>query len=218
MKWLVIMALGVLVAGVPASAALNNAGFETGDLTGWTASAPGSGAAVAVVAAAGPWGPSEGCCFALLNTDLGTDSNEWTSVGQLVNLGVGDTVSLDYFFNDTAYSKDADGLVILLAGGGGAPDIEIVSLAGSGDNTPAGIWVSTTSAAVAVAGDYELKAKIRDGGTRTIVSYLGVDNCDVQEAASPGPEPGVIPEPLTMLAGLFGLTGVAGYVRKRRMK
>jgi hypothetical protein len=200
-------------AAVPAWAAIDNPGFETGTLQDWSSSSGGGNGAVSVVTSSGPWSAAEGTYFALLETDTGAGSNAVTTLSQQVYLSAGAQVSLQYFFQDDARSYSATASVALV---NGAP-ISVLDLYGTGDETPDSDWVAVTSDPVAATGTYEISVTIRDGGTSVKRAMLGVDDFAATGAGGPGPA-GPVPEPMTMVAGFLSLAGVAGYMRKRRMK
>ena len=212
MKRLAMLTLVVLlVSGVgPAWAGIANPGFESGDLTGWTVNTGGGNGSVGVVRSFSVWSPAGGNYFAVLRTDTGLRSNEVTMLGQIFQIPDAHKVSFRYFFRDRDDGRTAMAYASLINRGDGSV-IPLLALTGGGDNTQGSRWRRFESDIVPEPGRYALKLSIRDGGARNNRALLGVDNFKLYC-------PPVIPEPMTMVAGVMGLAGVGGYIRKKRMR
>ena len=205
---LVVMLCVLLAGAIPVHAAsLVNRGFEYGggSLYGWNVDTGSGSGSVAAVQAYTSWTAAEGKYFARLRTDTGDASNEYTALSQEVELSEGGWFSFKYFFEDIAQTFEAEASMQLL-GQNGTPDVSLLTLNGNTDNTPAGQWDTVRLDPVAETGTYLIKIRIRDGGTRTVLGTMGVDDFRVS---------GIMPEPMTMIAGVMGLTGIAGYLRRR---
>jgi len=198
----------VLVGAVPVHAAsLVNRGFEYGggSLYGWDVDTGSGNGSVVAVQAYTPWTATEGKYFARLRTDTGNGSNEYTTLSQKVELTKGGWFSFKYFFRDIAQTFEAEASAELLGQDGG-PDASLLALTGDEDNTPLGQWNEARLDPVLETGTYLIKIRIRDGGTRTVLGTMGVDDFRVS---------GIMPEPTTMMAGFLGIASIAGYLRRR---
>lgn len=127
MQKLAIVLAGVLLCAAPAAAnPITNAGFETGDFTGWTLSALSAPWAAVVTSRNGvippnlTWNPKEGSYFAQLSSGVAT--NVYTTLSQDFSLEAGqvltgwagfDTLegvgSSRAVYNDDAYVQILDG-------------------------------------------------------------------------------------------------------------
>ena len=213
MRLIVAMcALVVCVAGSNAMA-ITNGSFESG-LTGWTTFNT-SGGSTTYKTSFSDWTAYDGTKFALAETD-GVGNKQ--GLKQTFALNVGDQLCFEYFFKEgDCLNTDKGGAT--LDGPGSNDTVKLLELCGDGDATcPKGAWISVSSAPVTVAGNYEAKFWVENGGyeilgARLLDSWLGIDN--VRVCVNTPPPNGVIPEPMTMLALLSGVGGLAGYMRRR---
>jgi hypothetical protein len=208
-----------LAAGLTASAhadVLSNAGFETGDLGGWSF----SNGFVQVVTSADDvsqnpifgehYLPTGGSFFAQLTA--GVDVGVYSLLSQDFTLGSASTVSGDAAFlafdsapfNDDGYVRilnaDTGALVQVLF----ASDVNTVGDFGHTD------WTSFTSNVLG-AGNYRLEAGVRNNpedSDNAFSSELIVDSFAVSAAA--------VPEPAAWALMLTGFAGLGAALRRRR--
>ena len=215
--------LGLAIAGAlafPASAAgLVNAGFEAGDLTGWTFSE----GFVQVVSFADDatqdpifgehYLPTGGAYFAQLTA--GVDVGVYSTLSQNFTLGGAGSVSGDAAFLafDSAPFND-DGYVRILNTDTGAL---VYSLFASDVNTVGDFghtdWTHFTSGLLG-AGTYTLEAGVRNNledGDNSVPSQILVDSFAVTDAG-----PGGIPEPASWMLMILGFGGLGAMLRARR--
>jgi hypothetical protein len=190
MKWLIATCIALVIFAIPsAQAQLVNGGFETGDLTGWTADLPVGGTAIAttthtsaigsvspVVPGVTSWGPSEGTYFGLLKPD-GAGSISY--LYQTFNASLGMTLTLDYFWDSQDYSPIDDaamGFIVEGSGLGGAvvADLFIHSVTTDPGNYYGTPW-TTVSHTFTSGGTYTLVIAISNYGDDELDSYVGVD-------------------------------------------
>jgi hypothetical protein len=219
MKLLHLAATAALAAGLAASAhadGLTNAGFETGDLGGWTA----SDRFVQVVTFADdaiqtpPLGehftPTGGGFFAQLTAGLDVGvysllSQDFTVSGSATVSGDAAFLAFDSApFNDDAYVRilnaDTGALVFSLF----ASDVNTAGDFGHTD------WTHFTSGVLG-SGAYTLQAGVRNNPEDTdnaFSSELIVDSFSVSGAA--------VPEPATWGLMLLGFGGLGAMLRRRR--
>jgi hypothetical protein len=189
-----------LASSSVAQAGLINAGFETGNLTGWTASNP-SDAAV-VTSHGGDSGttylPPEGSRFLQL---LGSDYN--SSVSQEVSLLADDVLSGWAAFDWRDYPSYYDWASVSILDVSGAVIATPWSESGSGQvsywDGPWTQWSWTASS----AGDYTL---VYAAGNTSDTAGSPYALFDAQQVGGP-----VVPEPASLLllgSGLLGLAGI----------
>lgn len=203
----------VSALGVPIDT-IDNGGFETGDITGWTNVKP-SGATTTVVSShneqssgTGPvtYSPTEGDYFALLKTDGPGSLNQ---LYQSFTAGTGDILSFDIFFDADDYIPYNDyGKAYVLdssnnkVGGGDLFYSDIASVGDYGE-TP---W-TPVSLTFTKSDTYTLYVEITNGKDSVLDSYVGVDNVQQQS----------VPVPATLCLMSFGVLGLLGFgLRKRR--
>jgi len=174
----------LLPVSATASEALRNGGFETGDLTGWTAAGP-PGSSVTVVSShfhEREHRPKEGGFFVLLKSPL--------------TRGIGGSVPVPTILTQT-FRAEAGAVIsgwgIFRSGGNipiyRSPIYDVIIRGGgqerfvfsndNGESTPWGEWKYT----LPTAGDYTLEARVRSGGYHPSFSlqdsYLGLDGITI---------------------------------------
>lgn len=189
-----------------AQASLVNAGFETGDLTGWTASLSG-GSASAVTSNSTSYQPpvtylpQDGNYFLAIASGA---ANVWQTVSQSVTLGAGQTLSGWAAFDWGDYPSYYDGVKVSIYNGSNVLVSTPFYDDGAGD--PSGYngpW-TTWSFTAATAGTYTLEYASRNtqdgGGPNQTYGYFDAE----------------VPEPASL--ALFGvaLAGLGSLRRKQR--
>jgi hypothetical protein len=222
----ILTTLGImmLVAVAPVSAApLVNGSFETGDLSGWTAS---DSALVAVIfgfefpLGGGPgdplvaWTPTDGAYFARL--DAGEMVGVYTTLSQSFSATAGDVLTFDVYFdagniydpNDPLlFPGNDDGYVNLIDTGASTTTSLYAQSVASVGNFGADGWTSI-SYTFLTSGAFQIEAGVRKVGDDALFSALGLDNVALQEA-------NVVPEPATSMLFALGI-GMATAARRRR--
>jgi hypothetical protein len=224
MKLLPLAAAAALsaVLAAPASAStFVNGGFDTGDLSGWTAS-PGFVQTVTSAddasGGAAPFGehftPKSGGDFAQLTA--GVDVGVYSTLSQDFTLTEDSTVSgfaAFLAFDEQTYDDDAYVKIVKDTGEEFLFTRDIVAVGDYGHTD----WTQFTSGVLG-AGSYTLIAGVRNSPDDTdnlFPAQLLVDSFDIAAADTGGPT-GAVPEPASwalMIAG-FGLAG--GALRSRR--
>jgi hypothetical protein len=208
---LLAAAVFVTAATATQAATLLNPGFESGDLTGWTA----TNGFVDVVSEADdaiatpPFGqhylPVEGGFFARVTAgvDLGAYSIlsqgfTLTSAGRLT--GDAAFLAFDYLpYDDDAYVR------VLKAG---SDEVLFASSVGGVGDYGHTDWTHFATGALA-AGSYVLEAGVRDNGDFGGSSQLLVDNFALAPTA--------VPEPASWALIILGLAGTGAALRRRRV-
>lgn len=220
LKTLLTGAICALTFGASAQAAvLLNAGFETGDLTGWTGDDRVTVVDLTPDGLGGSTGlgvdfePTEGNYFAQL--EAGEVAGDYTLLrSDTFTLDARSRVSLDaaflafdYFDETSPYNDDA--FVRIVGAGGGVLFTSTVQAVGSLWHTP---WTNVSR--TLEAGSYYIEAGVRnvgegDGAEAAMgyASLLLLDNVEVAAAA--------VPEPTTWALMILGF-GFAGSVLRRR--
>jgi len=193
---LMIAAAFVAVSAAPAFA--GNLGFETGDLTDWTANGP-SGA----LGSYGAFTPVSGSFLGAVQAGLGDGA--YTTLSQTFTLGAGGTISgfagfqaNDYLpFDDSGYLA-VNGIHLL--------DWSVGSVGNYGNSG----WNAFNFTALA-AGNYTLELGVANHGDNGFSSGAVLDAVSVT--------PGTVPEPASwaMMLGGFGLIGGAMRARTRKL-
>jgi len=214
--------MAVVLCGSTATADLLNGGFETGDLSAWTATGT-----VQVVnfelsrdflglsqaPASGFWDPTQGSYFASLwsSDDIVGGTSTFSALTQTFTTpawaGVGPKVEFDYFydFGDFVPFEDPARIYVIDSLGNSIFDMTINDpFAGTGLADDQNIDWTPMSIALPSAGTYTLGFEIMDS-IGVFESILGVDNVRV------------VPVPGAFLLGAIGLGYANCRLRKRRM-
>ena len=207
MKYTMMLLVAVLLAiatGPAGAVTWNNAGFETGDFSGWTLSSPGDGQVVSSHASSNgltAWQPVEGNYFALL-----TAGDLTTTLSRQVQAQAGDSLSFWWFFDGHDYGiyNDSVSYSILDSTGSQVGGSTLASIATVGDrgNTP---WTQETYT-FQTSGAFTFNYEVDNVFDDALSSQAGLD---MSEAAAP------VPEPLTLSALGLGIAALGRYVRRR---
>lgn len=186
--------LAVAVAGGAFANALDNPGFETGDLTAWQALGTSGAATISVVADNGPSGAGSHCAFMANNAEalgltLKQTTAPGTAVGGLVtwtfDLKLGQAAMGGVFFVQVFAEKSGAGIV-------GTSGL-------LGNYTPGG-WQTFTGSFMAPAGTDFLTIQFmaNTGAVTGSVSTMYVDNVMLEQE-------GIVPTESTTWGGIKGL-------------
>jgi len=201
---LLILIINLTTSLKQAQASIINGSFETGDLTGWTASPAGL---VSVVSSyhtysPTPFTPVHGNFFALLEAGAGT--GVYTTLSQTFSANAGDTILGWAFFqandfmpyDDDAYVRIVQGNLILFSSS--------VSAVGDYGFTPWTFFAYTFPS----SGTFTIEAGVRNVEDNDLSSVLGLDYVGLVAA----------PEPSSLAAFSLAVTAFAGYVGWRRCR
>lgn len=142
-----------------------NPGFESGDLTGWTAEVPGDGN-ITVETSHGALNPQDGSYFALLEPGEGDVTG---NLSQSMTVSAGDTILGWAFFDDEDSVGDWGEVVIL--DNMDALVAQVFYADDAGGDTGWVAWSHT----FASAGTYTVEARVTNYGDSMYDSYLGFD-------------------------------------------
>ncbi len=170
-----IVSLFLTAVSKPAEAAtaLNNGGFETGNLSGWSVStAPGGGAGA--VTSYGNYGAQEGSYFALLTPGQASVD---TMISQPFSAVPGDRISGWAFFKAEDYIPYNDtGKVLIRSVDTGAVVATVfqssVSSVGNYGGTPWTPWEH----AFTESGTFVIEARVANQGDSSVASRIGLDD------------------------------------------
>ena len=204
-KSLFVTMIFLLAVVVNAQGAAINAGFETGELTGWTA----NGSATVVTSHYNEYGgavtylPPEGSYFLAISSG---SANVWQTVSQSLTFLAGETIGGMAAFNWGDYSGYPDGAMVQILDYTGA-QIALPFYADGSNHTDGynGPWTPWSWTALS-GGTYVLQYAARNtgdsGGPEQTFGYF--DAAQIKG----------VPEPTTMVLLAFGLLGLAGVRRK----
>jgi MYXO-CTERM domain-containing protein len=206
----IALATAAVLAATGAHAdVLTNAGFETGDLTGWTAAAsntqPGSTGGVAVVTSTNdfffnPYLPTQGNFFAVLTAG---DQSAYTTLSQTFTISTRSLVTGDTAFLGSDVLPNNDDGYVKLIGANGARTLFAASIASVGAFASTG-W--TGFGAIVDPGTYTLQFGVENIGDNQLSSQVLADNINVS----------AVPEASTWAMVLVGFAGLGLMARRRK--
>lgn len=193
-----LMAASAAHAGV-----LTNAGFETGDLTGWTTSTNSTGS-VSVVTSTNdfnfnPYLPTQGNFFAVVTAG---DQSVYTTLSQTFTITTRSSITGNTAFLGFDVLPNNDDGFVKLIGAGGTQTLYAASIASVGAFQSTG-W--QTFGTILDAGTYTLQFGVENIGDNTLSSQILADNVAVS----------AVPEASTWAMLLVGFAGL-GVVATRR--
>jgi hypothetical protein len=202
----------VSVWASPTHAQILNGGFETGDLSFWTASGPGpvtvinSTAKLDGTSEVGVWNPTGGSYFAYL---LASGEGLYTLLSQTFAANGGDILSFDIFFDAGDYLPfNDDGYALLREVNTFAVyPLYAQSVASVGDYQSHG-WFNVNFP-IPVAGLYQLEAGVRNIGDSALASAVGLDRAGLNQHPDP-----LLPEAASVcIWGVGALVGLFAFSR-----
>lgn len=202
-----VQILAAILLAASARGQIVNGGFETGDLSGWTASsfrvfAVGGAPNQGIPGPGDPpfgWAPSQGSTFAWLLS--GESPGVYTTLSQTFGATAGDVLSFDTYFDAGDFLPYNDNGYVRLVNLGDNSSVALYakSVADVGDFGGDG-WRSL-SHVISADGTYTLEAGVTEGLDFQHHSALGLDNV------------ALVPEPASLVLCLVG--GLVAKLSKR---
>lgn len=187
--WVLVGVVGLLLAPMPtaAAASLNNAGFETGNFSGWSVVVPPGAFAGVVTSYTGTetgflTTPFNGRFFAVLKTN-GPGSQ--TRVFQSVGLAAGETLTGAAFFKAEDYCPYDDNAQVLVRRSSGALVAVVFSSSVCSVGNYGYTGWRTWSISAPAADTYTVEARIANNGDGSLDSFMGIDSAQALDTTPP---------------------------------